>query len=150
MKDSIDRARRWIGLVKSEDQSPRDGALSTLREWHALIIGVAVGGIDTLYQTPETQFAVVVVAAVALGLKKEAIKEFCITCVSGVKERLPYVGGEDCGCKGEEDEGEDDDVFLDSKAGREIRKEPWYTLGGLVVGLSPQLVDAFHYLMFII
>jgi len=74
-----------------EDETERDGVLSTLTEWHALIIGLVVGGI--VAHTQAWELGALFVAA-AMGTK------------------------------------------LDTPATKEIRREPWYALGGFAASVG--------------
>ncbi|QSG06475.1 hypothetical protein [Halapricum desulfuricans] len=88
----------WLregATASSEAESDRNGLLSTRREWHALIVGLAVGVVAGLTERWE-------LAGVATAI------------VLGVRE----AGG----------------------ALQELRREPWYALGGLVLGIVATVV----------
>jgi len=89
--------RDLIPTSTDESETDRDGPLSTLTEWHALILGLAVGAVSGL--TGRYELAAVAVAC-ALGLR--------------VSEHSPAIA--------------------------ELRKEPWYFAGGLLVTLAIALV----------
>jgi len=57
-----------------EDETERDGILSTLREWHALIIGLVVGAIVAHVQAWELA-ALFVAAAMGTKLDTPATRE---------------------------------------------------------------------------
>ena len=79
----------------SESKSKRDGLLSYAVEWHAVIIGLAVGVTAGLTQRWE-------LAGIAVGL------------VLGIRAAPGKLS--------------------------QLRREPWYALGGLVIGLGAGIV----------
>jgi len=60
---------KWIG-AGSEDETPRDGTLSSRAEWHSVLIGLAVGAIIALTGGKDAAWLFIVLATVALGGKK--------------------------------------------------------------------------------
>jgi|GEM_PF-3270785 len=89
----IDRIKQAIGQMTapSESESERDGLLSYAVEWHALILGLAVGLAAGLTQRWEL---VGIAVAIVLGVR-------------GAPGRLS-----------------------------QLRREPWYALGGVVIGVA--------------
>lgn len=53
----------------SEDETPRDGLLSSRREWHALVLGFFAGFIHGYIQSEQTRNLLVTAAAIILGSK---------------------------------------------------------------------------------
>jgi hypothetical protein len=99
-----------IPPVGTESETPRDGVLSTLTEYHALILGCVVGFVALL---TGALWLLVVFVAGALGMEAGRRR--------GSSSRVPAFG--------------------------EVTKEPWYGLGGLVIGMAaehygPALLDA--------
>ncbi|MFT4921054.1 MAG: hypothetical protein ACI8XM_000247 [Haloarculaceae archaeon] len=91
----------------SESETSRDGVLSTLSEYHALILGLVVGYV-ALLTGAYGLLALTVAAALGAG------------------------------------------ALASTAATSEIRKEPWYTLGGLAIGAGVEhygavLLDALLY-----
>ncbi|MCU4716857.1 hypothetical protein [Halapricum hydrolyticum] len=92
----IERVRsgiEWLrdgAMASSEAESDRDGLLSTRREWHALVVGLAVGIVAGLTRRWE-------LAGVAVAI------------VLGVRHAPGRLS--------------------------QLRREPWYALGGLVLGI---------------
>lgn len=88
---------------RTEAGTERDGVLSYAGEWHALVVGFAVGFAAAV--TGRWELAGVLAAA-ALGVE----------------------GGKRSG-----------------KAFGEVRSEPWYALGGLVVGVPIGVAVGWHW-----
>jgi len=93
-----------------EDKGAYNGALSTYKEWHAGTIGAGVG-VAIALATLVSQAAVVAIAALAVRLVAYAL----------TGQRLA-IG--------------DRAIDLPASLAGQLRDEPHYLLGGLVVGLA--------------
>lgn len=112
MVNIIDKIIKFLRVHSraKESQTPRDGFLSYAGEFHSLAIGLAVGGYAGLNDNPELAAAMI---GVALGLATGS------SAARRVKKALKMVG---------------DGGFRNALA--EVKREPWYNLGGLVVGYT--------------
>lgn len=98
---------RYMG-AGDETDTPRDGLLSARSEWHALAIGLAVGGAHGTIGSEYTAYMVVAVLAAALEL--EIIEEFFL---DGIPDEHPLA---------------------------DLRAQPWYAAGGLVLGYTVTII----------
>jgi len=60
---------KWIG-AGSEDETPREGTLSSRKEWHSFLIGVSIGFISALTGGKDAAWMFIILAGIALGGKK--------------------------------------------------------------------------------
>lgn len=93
-----------------ESETPRDGFLSYAGEFHSLAVGIAVGSYAGINDNPELVAAMI---GVSLGLASGS------SAARRIKKALKMVGG---------------GGFKNALA--EVRREPWYSLGGLAVGYT--------------
>lgn len=60
---------KWIG-AGPEDETPRNGVLSSRAEWHSLLVGAAVGAIIALTGGKDAAWLFIILSTVAFGSQK--------------------------------------------------------------------------------
>lgn len=60
---------KWLGLG-SEGETPRKGLLSSRAEWHALLIGLAVGFITAIVGGKDAAWLFIILSTIAFGGKE--------------------------------------------------------------------------------
>jgi len=65
---------KWLG-GGSEDETPRDGILSSRAEWHSFGLGAAVGFITALTGGKDAAWLFIILTGLAFGSAKANIKQ---------------------------------------------------------------------------
>ena len=109
-KKMIEKIKEWFKVYsrKKEAQTQRDGFLSYAGEFHSLALGLGVGFMSAVQQNPEMMSAFIAIT-LSLGTGGETYRR--------VKKKLGKIGKE----------------IEKSTAIGEIRREPWYALGGSMI-----------------